>query len=323
MSDTIDDRAEQRRALEEYANASSQPLQPQRPPGGRSLGTQQMPSDLIGTGGIAERIIAGQQLPPRNLEKILREISLIAKSRGNDYYYRFPVKDRRAGTTDYIEGPTIKLANDVARIYGKFLVETRVQDQGDSWIFYSRAFDVESYFLMERAFQQRKSQTSIDSKSYDRQQDIAFQIGQSKSIRNVIVNALQSICDYAFEEAKGSLVEKIGKDLASWRQRTIEGLQNMPLDLRRAERAVGRPATAWIASDIATLIAMMHTVADGMATTDETFPSLEQAVPAGATVEVHSVGGGGPGSGDKSAEASTMPQQNVSAAPTDSETESE
>jgi len=305
MSDITDDRADSRRALEEYANTSSQPLS--RPPYGRSLGAQQMPPELVGAGGIAERILTTQQLPPRNLQKILHDISLIAKSRGNDYYYRFPVRDRKAGTTSYIEGPTIKLANDVHRLYGKFLVETRVVDQGESWIFYIRGFDTETHSLMERAYQQRKSQVSIDSKDYARQQDIAFQIGQSKAIRGLICNALQSVTDYAFEEAKSSLVEKIGKDLDGWRQRTLEGLQNMPMDVRRAERAVGRAASAWIVSDIAQLIAMMRAVADGMATADETFPLL----PAEQKPE------------DKSAEASTAPQETASAGPTDSETEGE
>jgi hypothetical protein len=97
-------------------------------------------------------------------------------------------------------------------------------------------------------------------------------VGQSKAIRNVICNSLQIYADYAFDHARNSLVEKIGKDLDGWRARTIEGLERMPVELHRVERIIGRPGKEWLAPDVARIVAMMRAVHDGMATIDETFP---------------------------------------------------
>jgi hypothetical protein len=41
----------------------------------------------------------------------------LAAAAGSDWFYRFPVK-KKDGGQDWIEGPSIKLANDIARIFG-------------------------------------------------------------------------------------------------------------------------------------------------------------------------------------------------------------
>ena len=102
----------------------------------------------------------------------------------------------------------------------------------------------------------------------------AFSIGTSKATRNVITNALSTFTDFGFEEAKNSLVNKIGSDLDKWRQKTIESCHDLPVELHRVERVIGRAAKDWLAPDIAKIVAMGRAVKDGMATVDETFPPL-------------------------------------------------
>jgi hypothetical protein len=256
-----------RKELDEFANSSGQPNQPT--PGGHAL--------VRPTQGIAERVIGAQPVAVyRDEAKILQKLSALAAAAGSDWFYRFPVK-KKDGGNDWIEGPSIKLANDVARIFGNNSNEVREIDVGDAWIFYARFTDIETGFSMERAYRQRKGQSSLKTKDPDRQLDIAYQIGQSKAIRNCIVNALQIYADYAFDNARNSLVDKIGKDLEAWRGRTLEGLERMPIELSRAERAIGRAAKDWLAPDIARVVAMMRAVADGMATIDDTFPAVESA----------------------------------------------
>ena len=53
---------------------------------------------------------------------------------------------------------------------------------------------------MTRPFQQRKGQRGMRTGD-DRALDIAFQIGASKAIRNVICNSLQSFADFAYLDA--------------------------------------------------------------------------------------------------------------------------
>jgi hypothetical protein len=267
MTDYFDPEARSR-ALAEFTNAKNEPHQPTQGGGGQALVRQ--------TQGLAERVIGAQPVAVyRDEAKVLQKLKTLAAAAGPDWFYRFPVKKKEGGQ-DWIEGPSIKLANDVARIYGNVVVEIRELDVGDAWVFYGRLSDIESGFSLERAFRQRKSQAAMRTRDYDRQLDIAYQIGQSKCLRNVICNGLQTFCDFAFEEARNSLVDKIGSDLNGWRNKTLEGLKRIPVDVIRVERVVGRPARDWLAPDIARIVAMGRSIQDGMTTVDECFPPIEQ-----------------------------------------------
>jgi hypothetical protein len=228
------------------------------------------------------RVIGAQKVAvPRDEPKVLSRLALLAARAGDDWYYRWPVQNKKTKKTDWIEGPSIKLANDTSRLYGNCEVEIgRVLDLGDYWLIYSRFTDYETGFSLTRPFQQRKSQRTFGDRAsaedVDRSRDIAFQIGCSKAMRNVVVNALQTFADFAFEEAKNSLIDKIGRELPKWRERTIEKL-TAKIDIARVEAVMGRIASDWLAPDVAQAIAMMKAVSDGMATMDETFPPLAAA----------------------------------------------
>src|SRR5262245_42736147 len=82
----------------------------------------------VTTSSLPERVIGAQQVAiPRDEKKILNRLKVLAAAMGQEWYYRFPVKTR-SGQTEYIEGPAIKLANDLARIYGNCEIETKVTD---------------------------------------------------------------------------------------------------------------------------------------------------------------------------------------------------
>jgi hypothetical protein len=225
-----------------------------------------------------ERVIGAQQIAiPRDEKRVLEKIKVLAAAAGADWYYRFPVKTKGGGT-DWIEGPSIKLANDLARLYGNCEVETKVTDLGDSWLIYARFTDYETGFVMTRPFQQRKGQRGMRTEN-DRALDIAFQIGASKAIRNVICNSLQSFADFALDEARNSLAEKIGKNLEGWRERCIQRIAERKIELLRVERVVGRAAKDWTVPDLARVVAMMQSIADGMTTIDEAFPPTPESAP--------------------------------------------
>ena len=210
----------------------------------------------------------------RDDAKVLQRVKTMAATAGEHWYYRYPVQNRKLKRTDWIEGLTVKGANDVARIYGNCEIDTRVIDLGDSWLIMARFLDLETGFAMTRPYQQRKSQRSIGGDDVERQRDQVFQTGVSKAIRNVVTNSLQSITDFAFEEAKGSLVGVIGRDLEKWRKDTLKKLEMMKIEPRRAEAITGRTVTEWDAGDIAQVRAMMKTVKEELATADDTFPAL-------------------------------------------------
>jgi len=270
----IDDRTERAHDLAAFANAAGQPNQPMgSPPSGHTIARQ--------TAGLTEqRVFGAQQVAiHRDEQKVLQKLKALAAAAGSDWTYRFPARTKEGGQS-WIEGPSIKLANDIARVFGNCAIEVRELDVGDAFVFYARFSDIETGFSMERAYRQRKSQTSMRTRDADRQLDIAYQIGQSKAIRNVIVNALQIYADYAFEEARNSLIDKIGKDLDGWRKRTLDGLARLNIDVARVERVVGRAAKDWLAPNVAQVIAMTKSIVDGMAALDEMFPPLESSSPA-------------------------------------------
>jgi hypothetical protein len=186
---------------------------PQRPAETKALATTEAALPF-------ERAVGAQPVAVRrDQHAVLEKIKVLAAAAGAEWYYRFPVKTKGGGT-EWIEGASIKLANDLAREYGNCDVDTRVTDLGESWLIYARFTDYETGFSMTRPFQQRKGQRGMRTGD-DRALDIAFAIGASKAIRNVVVNSLQTFADFAFNEARNALVEKIGKNLDGWRTRSL------------------------------------------------------------------------------------------------------
>ena len=245
------------------------------PTEGRSLGDLAVAGSK---GAVVERIVTAQPVAvPRDDGRILQKLRALAAAAGEDWYYRFPVKDH--GSTKHIEGPTIKCANNVARLYGNCEIDTRALDNGDSWIIYARLIDWETGFSMTRPFEQMKGQQTIKTADQGRQRQNAFQIGVSKSIRNVITNALEQFTTFAWTEAKKNLVEKVGKKLPEYRDRVLAALKELRVDVHRVEATRGRPAKDWLADDVAMIIAEMQAVKDGMATVDETWPPDAPARP--------------------------------------------
>lgn len=215
---------------------------------------------------------------PRDVQKVLRNINALASAAGPDWYYSIPFRDRRTGQTKYVEGPSIKLANDIARLYGSCEINPWVSGEGlDYWEFTARFIDLESGYAMTRVFRQRKDAAKIGggNEAAGRNMEAAFSIGISKAIRNVIVNALQTYSDYAYEQARNALVDKIGHDIEKWRKETSERIGRM-VDIKRVEAVMGRPVKDWLARDIAQVVAMGKAIVDGMSTVDEMFPAIER-----------------------------------------------
>lgn len=238
-------------------------------------GGQLMVSPPREAGGMPAVVTAQKVAVERSHEKIMAQLRVLAQSAGDAFLYRFPVKNRRTGQVDHIEGPSIKAANTVARLYGNCEVDTRVIDQGDSWVIYAKFSDYETGYSLTRPFQQRKGQATMGGFDQGRSLDIALQIGVSKAIRNVVCNALDFYTDFAFEEARSSIVDKVGKNLERYRQRVADRLSDLHIEQRRVEAAVGRPLGGWLAPDVTKVIAQLQAINDGMASIDETWPPAE------------------------------------------------
>jgi len=217
----------------------------------------------------------------RNDGEVIAKIKTHAAMAGTDWFYRFPVK-KKGGGQDFISGPSVKLANAVARLYGNCQIDVRVVDNGATWLIYAKFIDIETGFALVRPFQQDKGASRMGGTGPEaeaRRLDIALQIGVSKATRNVICNALATFCDFAFEEAEKNLVGKIGKNLQDYRERAVKWFEGRKIDLARVEAVVGRTVKDWLAPDLARIVAEVKAVEDGMSTADETWPPPPPAAP--------------------------------------------
>ena len=221
--------------------------------------------------------ITAQRCPiKRNKAQVLAEAQGLAAAAGQEYFYRFPVK-KKDGTTEYIEGPSIGCAMGAVSCYGNCRVEAfPAMDTNTHWVFMARFVDYEKGVTVIRSFQQRKGQGTM-GRDQGRQEDIAFQIGQSKALRNVVVAALPWLTEEMFRAAKSGMLSKIERNPDAYRQRLRERFAELEIPLPRVERVVGRPADRWLAPDMAKLIVQIQAIIDGYADADEAFPPTAAA----------------------------------------------
>lgn len=210
----------------------------------------------------------------RDIREVMKNIRAEATAAGDDFFYAWPTKNKD-GTRGEVSGASVKCANAVSRIFGNCTVKIRAFDQGPHWIFYAQFYDMETGYVYERPFQQRKGQNIGGKMDKDRATDIVFQIGVSKAARNVVCNALSTFTDYAFDVAREQLVEKIGKNLASYLTRITKRLAELDVDVKRVEAVRGKPMDKFNASDAAKTIAEIQGITDGMTHPEELWPVID------------------------------------------------
>lgn len=250
-------------------------------------GFEQMPtrSDEGGSFSGAPMIVAGPRsitaqkvAVPRNMSKILNELRVYCNAFGDNYVYSWEVNDRRNNRRVTIEGGTVKLANDLVNLYGNCSVDVDVSETKDHWILKAFFIDYERGTCVSRLFQQRKRQDT-GMKDAERQADIVFQIGQSKAIRNVVLNALSSLADRAIEDAKRGMIERFQDEAG--REKAINFIEKVRnhygIEMSRIEAVIGRKARDWTARDMAQIWTQCRAIVDGMASPIDTFPSTEDA----------------------------------------------
>jgi len=209
----------------------------------------------------------------RNLPKILAEVKALAAAAGTDWFYRFPVWNNRKRRQEFIEGPSIKLANSILMLYGNAAVDCRIVEHSPrEWMIYAKFVDYERGVSLVRPWLQDKGSAKLGGDDEGRKLNIALQIGVSKAERNAIVNGLQILSDFAFDEAQKNLVEKIGRNVEQYRARALKWFEENNVELKRVELVMGRASKEWMAPDLARLAAEVKAVEDGMSTVDETWP---------------------------------------------------
>lgn len=184
-----------------------------------------------------------------------------------------------------IEGPSIDLALVLARVWGNCVTTMQpVQESRDAWIFTAAFVDLETGSVIERQFRQSKRWTVHGKFDDARKDDIRFQIGQSKALRNVIIKGgvPSWLTRRALDKAKGGVREKIEKainnhGLEAVQARAIERLGELGVTKADVLRVFGRATDkALTVEDLVILHGNIYALETGTDTIDTMFPP-EQA----------------------------------------------
>lgn len=226
---------------------------------------------------------------PRELAKVKRLVVEEATIVGEDFLYSWTVKDKN-GKRSTIEGTSIDGAMILARNWGNALLEpSLVEDAPRHWLFEATFIDLENGFTTKRLFRQRKSE-SHGRFDEDRALDIAFQIGQSKAIRNVVVNAVPAWLEKAGTEAAKASAEKKYEDMPKAIAAVQKYYAGINVDAAALRRRVGEfrgvddevAEESWVASDIVQLRAIAAAIKARQTTIADEFPIPVQGEPAPA-----------------------------------------
>ena len=221
---------------------------------------------------MANIITAQRVAVKRDIRSILTNIKSLAAGAGQQFYYSWSVNDRANHRQSLVEGLGIKGAMAVATCYGNCRVDAVIAQETQSHVtFAARFVDFETGFTLTRLFQQRKNQNT-GMKDKDRAADLVFQIGQSKAIRNVIIQALPTYCEEAKEAAKSALIGRIADNPDGARNHILGRLDDLGIEVNRVERVVGRTVAKWSAQHMARIWAELTAIQDGLADADDLYP---------------------------------------------------
>lgn len=241
-----------------------------------------VPEDLLRAGKALQKVgtpfvtsIAVQK--PRNLDKVVAAMDREAEYAGASFYYGW--KDRKGNR---IGGPSIGLANSLAREWTNCAVTVDFEETDETFIITPRFIDLEKGFQSERVFRQAKNvvQGNFDA---DRKLDMALQIGQSKAIRNVVVNAVPRwLVERAIDKAKAAVIKNIDPNkLGEFKSTIVSYFKSKGITQEQLVEKAGKPIAEWTTRDIAEFQGDQKAVDTGEATVRELFPPKEQEQPKG------------------------------------------
>ena len=218
---------------------------------------------------------AMQIIRPRNLTVVTQRVLEEASIAGDEFYYSWS----QGGST--IEGLTVGAAMAIARNMGNCAVPVTVEETKDTYIFTATFIDLETGFNLQRSFRQNKispkSKSGKEIYSGERGADILFQIGQSKAIRNVVLNAVPNwLSKKVIEKAKENIskkIEQMGTEKA--KAYIIKKAEALKVSLDVIESSFGKMG-GWDTVKMVQISGAFRAIEDGFANIQDAFPSTKK-----------------------------------------------
>ncbi|MBT8430104.1 MAG: hypothetical protein KJN79_09360 [Gammaproteobacteria bacterium] len=207
---------------------------------------------------------------PRDKRRVIREVEFEAELLGEKAYYSWTAKGKQGRAL--IEGPTIDLAMVLLREWGNCASRADlVAETSSHYLFDGIFLDLERGVTVVRQFRQVKER-QMGRMDADRAEDIVFQVGQSKAIRNAVLEGVpQWLIDKAITKAKTAAAKQLTPT------RVIEAFAKWSVDQKTLERRCGKAAKRWDEMDMAELRGVYQGILDGMTTVDHEFGADQSA----------------------------------------------
>jgi hypothetical protein len=218
-------------------------------------------------------VTAMQVIKPRNLNRVISKCVEEASIAGEEFLYSW----KQGGSI--IEGLTIGAALSIVRNFGNSFVDVEIEERETAYIFTAYFCDLETGFNLSRSFRQNKAspKTKQGKDIYEGEKgiDIIFQIGQSKAIRNVILNAVPRwLATKVLDEAKNNAMATINNmGEVKARDLILKKITNLKVDLSRIEAIYGK-AKSWDKIKLVQLSSALRSLENGYEDEDTLFPII-------------------------------------------------
>lgn len=216
---------------------------------------------------------------PRDRKKALEACLEEASIAGDEFFYSWTVKTKK-GKTVLVEGLSYQAAVCEARNWGNNALSMDVEVHENYYLFKPTYIDLETGFNFQRTFMQRRNMYMGGGmeKDQDRKEDITFQIGQSKAIRNVILGAMSSwLSSKVLKQAKTMIIDKIEKEgKESAIEKLLKFFSGRGISKERIEDRLGKKRTDWSKDDVAMIYGAMNSVVQGYESAESLFPPVGQ-----------------------------------------------
>mgnify|MGYP005988978063 CR=1 FL=1 len=219
-------------------------------------------------------VTAMQVMKPRNLNKVISKCVEEASIAGEEFIYSW----RQGGSI--IEGLTIGAALSIVRNFGNSMVEVEVEEKDKAYIFTAYFCDLETGFNISRSYRQNKaspkSKSGKDIYEGERGTDIIFQIGQSKAIRNVVLNAVPRwLASKVLEEAKNNAMATINNmGEVKARELLLNKIETLQIDKSKVENNFGK-SKSWDKVKLVQLSAALKSIENGYEEEETLFPDTQ------------------------------------------------
>lgn len=240
------------------------------------------PENLMAQGKAIQKIETGYHTAvavqkPRKLGDIVEALDIEAQYGGEDFYYAWSVYDKKKGKKVPVEGCSVGAALAIAREFGNCAIPVEINETSDAFIFTASFVDIEKGFTVTRVYRHKK-RAAVGKYDQDRYDDMEFQKGQSKAIRNVVLAGVPKwLSSRVKRKAKEAVIAGIGKEgLDVAKDKAVTFLKGHGVKKDAVEAAIGQKYTEWDADTVATLRVMCKQILDGESSPESLFPPVEQ-----------------------------------------------